>query len=62
MKRSLAFLILMACVHRDPIEDAAAASYGAARLRCVQENDAAAEARACFHRVDSEYGQVDGGK
>ena len=42
--------------------DPAAAVYGAERMRCVTEADAAAEARACFARVDARWAGVrDGG-
>lgn len=42
--------------------DPAAAAYGVERMRCVTDHDAAAEARACFDRVDRRYGQMrDGG-
>lgn len=34
--------------------------YGAERARCVEKNDAAADARACMRDVDARYGQ-DGG-
>ena len=42
--------------------DPRAALYGAERLRCVHDYDAAAEARACMSAVDRLYGQDGGGR
>jgi hypothetical protein len=45
------------------VPDPAAAAYGAERLRCVADNDAAPAARECMRGVDSRYAPMrpDGG-
>ena len=57
----LALILLTGCAWlagRDP----AVAAYGVERARCVTDHDAAAEARACFARVDARYAKLrDGG-
>lgn len=53
---AIMLFLLTRCAGADPT----AAVYGAERLRCVTEHDAATTARECMRAVDQKYHQ-DGG-
>ncbi len=61
MKYTIAFaLLLTACAHQTPAQNAAEGAYGAELARCVDKATTLAESKACRADVDRRWG-VDGG-